>query len=266
MMKRVLLLIVFIGSLNADALGQLMIRESFAAATQAQKPASFLWTIEKAPDNIGFGTIDIGVRYAIDRGEFIAGPTIEYHKLSRESNEYDRYSIGGSGELLLPFFEIPWLGSPYLTGHIAYENNRINNVDGLALSLSGTFFSRSAAAPGSQNKLWENSVFRYYPHIGVEKHPAVSDIISAVTLGFVQLNFELWPWIGRIQILGNYTIVKNFNAESLHDDLNRSSLSINLFLDPEERFGFGAEYLNSASPRDGFKKVRRTVIGFKVKL
>jgi hypothetical protein len=265
MMKRTLCFIIFICAVNIDAFGQLMIRESFAAASQAQKPASFLWTIEKSPDNIGFGTIDIGVRYAIDWGEFIAGPTVEYHKLSRESNKYDRYSIGGSGELLLPVIEIPWLGSPYLTGHIAYENNRIDNKDGLAWSLSGTFFSRSTAAPGSQNRLWENSMFRYYPHIGVEKHPAVSDVITDATLGFIQLNFELWPWIGRIQILGNYTIVKKLNDESLPDDLNRSSLSINLFLDQNERVGFGVEYMDSASSKDGFQRVRRTVIGLKVK-
>ena len=266
MMKRVLCLIVFICTVNIDSFGQLMIRESFAAAAQAQKPAAFLWTVEKSPDNIGFGTIDIGVRYAIDWGEFIAGPTVEYHKLTRESREYDRYSIGGSGELMLPFFEIPWLGSPYLTGQIAYEHNRIDNKDGLAWSLSGTFFSRSTAAPGSQNKLWENSMMRYYPHIGVEKHPAVSDIISNATLGFIQLNFEFWPWIGWMQILGTYTIVKKLNAEILPNELNRSSLSINLYLDPNERIGLGAEYLDSASPKDGFERVRRTVIGLKVKL
>jgi hypothetical protein len=266
MMKSILCLIVFICTINIDAFGQLMIHESFAAASQAQKPATFLWTIEKSPDDIRFGTIDIGVRYAIDWGEVIAGPTVEYHKLSRESKEYDRYSIGGSGELLLPFLEIPWLGSPYFSGQIAYEHNRIDNKDGLAWSLSGTFFSRSAAAPGSQNKLWENSMIRYYPHIGVEKHPAVSDIITNATVGFIQLNLEFWPLIGRIQILGAYAIVKQFNAETLPNDLNRASVSINLFLDPNERIGFGAEYLDSASPKDGFEKVRRTVIGLKVKL
>jgi hypothetical protein len=72
--------------------------------------------------------------------------------------------------------------------------------------------------------------------------------------------------IGRIQILGAYTIVKQLNAETLPNDLNRASVSINLFLDPNERIGFGAEYLDSASPKDGFEKVRRTVIGLKVKL
>jgi hypothetical protein len=87
MMERILCLIIFICTVNIDAFGQLMIRESFAAATQAQKPASFLWTVEKFPDDIGFGTIDIGARYAIDWGEIIAGPTVEYHKLTRESRE-----------------------------------------------------------------------------------------------------------------------------------------------------------------------------------
>lgn len=266
MMKRVLWLLIFICTLNIDAFGQLMIRESFAAASQAQKPATFLWTIEKSPDDVRFGTIDIGVRYPIEWRGLTAGPTVEYHKLSRESKEYDRYSIGGSGELMLPFLDISWLGSPYLTGQIAYEHNRIDNKDGLAWSLSGTFFSRSKAAPGSQNILWENSMIRYYPHIGLEKHPAVSDIITNATLGFIQLNFEFWPSIGQIQILGAYSIVRQLNAETLPDDLNRSSLSVNIFLDPNERIGFGAEYLDSASPKDGFEKVRRTVIGLKVKL
>lgn len=266
MTNRILLIIIISITVTNEVLGQLMVRESFAAATQAAKPASFLWTVEKSPADIGFGTIDAGIRYAFEWNNFIAGPTIEWHKLTREDKEYDRYSIGGSGELLLPIINIPWLGNPYATGQLSYERNRLTKEEGLGWSISSTFFSRSTAAPGSQNQLWTNSMIRYYPHFGIERHPAVSESITNATLSFLQLNIEFWPWIGRVQGLTSYTIVRKIKGEGLPNNLNRLSLSINYYLDSNERIGIGVEYSDFTSPKDGFKKIRRTIMGFKVKI
>jgi hypothetical protein len=265
-MNRTLWTLLIFFFMASDLYGQFMVRESFSAASQAAKPASFFWTIEKEPDDVQFGTLDIGVRYAFDWGYLIAGPTAEWHRLTRENQEYDRITFGASGEVPATFVTIPWLGSPYLTGQFSYERNRILEEDGVSWSLAGTFFSNSGWAPGSQNRLWDRSMLRYYPHAGLEHYPAVSAAIEDATLGYIRFNLEFWPWMGRIQALGSYSVVGRVSGENLPDNLNRLSLSLNIYVDPSERVGIGVEYLDSAGAADGFERVRRTLFGLKLKI
>jgi hypothetical protein len=266
MMRRLGIVMGMLVVTPAVATGQLKIRQSFAAAAQENKPASFHWTSEDHPEDASYVTIDLAARYEFDFGRLIGAPTAEWHKLTRQGKEYDRYTLGASGELILPQITLPWAGSPYIAAAAGYERERVTDKDGIAASVAATLFSRARWAPGSQNALWKNSMLRYYPHIGLQRYPAASDSLGAVTLRFFRVNAEFWPVIGRVQGLASYSRSAEIGDEHLTGDLDALSLSLNVYLDDAGRFAFGADFIDGLQPKESFHDVRRTVLGFKVKI
>lgn len=247
---------------------KIQVRQSFAAATQETKPASFLWTVEEEPGEAEFATIDLAVRYPLEKhvgiGNLIAGPTAEWHKLTREGKAADKVMVGGSGELVVSGIRVPWFGSPYLSGDLGVERDRELNETGLSYSAAVTFRSNSEFAPGDASDLWKGSFLRYYVWVAVEQHANVTDEISDATVGLLRMNVEFFPF-GGVQLLGSYSWADELGSDDLPSDLDRRTASINVYLDSEERFAVGVDYVNGSVPKEAFGQVERAVFGFKVK-
>ena len=268
MRRSVVLGLILLAATPKVGFSQVEVRKSFAAASQQNKPATFTWVSESSPTDIAFASIDAAIRYAVDTaislGTVIGGPVFEWHRLTKEDGETDRVSIGTAGELAVTPVRLGWLGSPFLVASGSYEIDRVGDADGLTAATALTFYSSADWAPGSQTRLFANGMFRYYPWVGVERRAQVSDSISGVSFAFAKVTGELWPHIGRMQILASYLMRGELGDAQLKGGLDQLSISANLYF-ADERVGFGMEFENGENPSEGFAIVDRLTVGFKVK-
>lgn len=274
---------------STDVIGNWMerhkisLRRTFDGSKDEQNPATFFWVSEPEGPDDDYVLIDFAVKVnefekELNRGsQLLLYPVAEYHRTTREDKPSDK----GSGALKLeyrPMMARPWRLVPVLFGDARLSRDFANDVTEQRYAALVSLFGFGRFAPGSPIRRPSRPdgepggvIGRWYPYIGIENYQTDSkttDLDGTFLLGRLWIDF--WPLrtLNRryLQLTGEGTYRGRLGGElGSEDNLWELALSANLYLDPGEHIGIGADHVRGQDPKNTFIYRRRTSLGLKIK-
>lgn len=271
---KVVLLVLVLGLLAPDALGQIKVRERFDGSKNENKPAALLWVLQSDSQGGDFGQADVAVKWEAGNDPFTYGTVVEWHKTTSEDAKSDRLQTKVNADWFSPkrFLSI----KPYLVASFGGEFDLLGDADQVKASLWGTLHGDSGIYPGASIRTCSGRLLaRWYPYWGVEYFGEPTDGGDAAWFHAGRAYVELWP-IGwgtgentRNLVQVTLTFTRRYGLGDGADSIGTNKildLGLTVFLDRQGRAGIGVSYRRGEDPSAGFQFVERTTFAFRFKM